>query len=414
MSVNVAESYGNRLVIAIVLYGLSISLPGCRAASPLIGWTHVRLEATVENEGIQKTSHLDIDGVDTVGQVEAVIVNQEAKVEFDSRGKRYWTDLVVQLGPEQASGNAVWEMEELYRITKSGDYVVRLGGVADAGPFLSEEAVTGTLNVSIEVRTRGRHDATGLVQEVLHPQVNSIDGVRWLWLSPSEQLPPLIVPLSSEERYTVRVRVDLDAKRQGVVHREPVSVRGAFRLHVEPRSKWEERLARKHTLSEALVTLWEREGYGTPDSYQSLKKAADALSRLFYDEAIDYVDVHAPRDRWEACYEHARILREWYEARMRLDPSLAKWFRMTTVRRSTFLIWQSSNLITPSVAKDPGRWLEDGSGIVLEPKPRVEGSFYGRHLTAAEFRMWGSHPKLQKTAQPPPVAGRRQEELKAH
>ena len=101
-----------------------------------------------------------------------------------------------------------------------------------------------------------------------------------------------------------------------------------------------------------------------------------------------------------ACFEHARIVREWYEIRMGLDPNLARWFRMTTVRRNTPFLWQSSNMVTPNVSEPPDRWMDDGTGIVLEPKPAGASKFYGRYVTAKEFYM-GIRPKIQETAQAP-------------
>ena len=132
-----------------------------------------------------------------------------------------------------------------------------------------------------------------------------------------------------------------------------------------------------------------------------LQDAANSLARLYQDEAVEYIDIHIPYDERQACYEHARIIREWYEFRMMLDPNLARWFRMTTVRRTTPLFWQSSNLITPNVDKPPKQWLDDGTGIILEPRIDVTGGFYGRHITVKQFRIMGIFPKIQKTAQTP-------------
>jgi hypothetical protein len=146
--------------------------------------------------------------------------------------------------------------------------------------------------------------------------------------------------------------------------------------------------------------MWVQENPRTRKN-REMKNAADSLAKLFLEEAVAYVNIHVPPDKRQACYEHARIVREWYEAKMRLDPNMAKWFRMTTVRRNTFLLWQSSNLVTPNVKMPPDKWLENGVGVVLEPKIGATDEFYGDFLTAKEFSKGGMLPQLQKTAQTP-------------
>ncbi len=146
-----------------------------------------------------------------------------------------------------------------------------------------------------------------------------------------------------------------------------MSIEGEFRLVLEPLKQVQIREERAKLLTRELIELWEREDATLAEDPQ-LEDTANTLSRLFLGEAVRYVDIHAPPHNRLACFEHARIVREWYEIRMRLNHNLARWFRMTTVRRNTLFLWQSSNLITPNVSDPPDRWLDDGTGIVLEPK----------------------------------------------
>ena len=74
---------------------------------------------------------------------------------------------------------------------------------------------------------------------------------------------------------------------------------------------------------------------------------------------------------------------------------------MTTVRRNTPFLWQSSNMITPNVSALPGRWLDDGTGIVVEARDAGISNFYGRYITAKEFCMMELRPKIQQTAKGP-------------
>ena len=152
-------------------------------------------------------------------------------------------------------------------------------------------------------------------------------------------------------------------------------------------------------MAQELIGLWTREDSNLAKDPQ-LYDTAHSLARLFLVEGIRYVDINVPKHIRFACFEHARIVREWFEVRISLDPNMARWFRMTTVRRNTPFLWQSSNLITPNVSDPPDRWLDDGTGIVLEPKPAGAGDFYGRYITAKEFYV-GIRPKIQKTAQAP-------------
>ncbi len=86
---------------------------------------------------------------------------------------------------------------------------------------------------------------------------------------------------------------------------------------------------------------------------------------------------------------------------MRLNHNLAKWFRMNTVHRNTPFDWQFSNMITPNVADLPDRWLDDGTGIVVEAKDSGISHFYGRYLSANVFYGIGLRPKIQQTARIP-------------
>ncbi len=378
---------GGILVVGLVL-------TGCATVEPMIGSREVALTATVESFGDRETRVLDDEGL-----VRATLGWTTAFAEFDQKWNRYWNRLGVQLAPGEAQGEAVWELKEPFRVREDGTYVVRLDGVIESGP-VPIDALSADLSVAITLRSV---DDALLLEESMHriqPRTVVYDQQQWMWISPADALKPMEVQLKTGQPYEMHAKLILKARRVEASADEPVAVGGGFRVAVEHIRDVEERHARASSLTQDLLNLWNKED---PNSNQdpTLAEAAQALATLFFGEAVGYVDVHAPRENWQACYEHARIVREWYEARMRLDPNLGRWFRMTTVRRHTPIIWQSSNLITPNVAEPPDRWLDDGSGIVLEPKPTITGSFYGRAVTADAFRMWGLRPKLQQTAQQP-------------
>lgn len=209
-----------------------------------------------------------------------------------------------------------------------------------------------------------------------------------------------MVEMDSDDRYFVNVRLVLSAQNGPQTGDEPTLVNGDFFVVVDSPDQVKIREERAKSLEHKLIAMWMRENMKVAKDPQLLD-AARSFARLFLGEAVRYVDIKVPSDNRLACYEHARIVREWYEARMRLNPNLARWFRMTTVRRNTFFFWQSSNLVTPNSDKPPDKWLNDGTGIVLEPKLDSTGDFYGRNITAEEFCIWGIRPKLQHEAQAP-------------
>jgi hypothetical protein len=228
----------------------------------------------------------------------------------------------------------------------------------------------------------------------------TIDGHQQLWISPTEELNPLTIEMEAGVQYLVQARLVLSARSKSRSGNTPMSIEGEFRLILEPLEQVQIREERAKSLARKLIELWAREDAKLAE-YPQLQDAANTLSRLFLGEAVRYVDIHVPEYHRLACFEHARIVREWYEIRMRLNPNLARWFRMTTVRRNTPFFWQSSNLITPNVSALPDRWLDDGTGILVEAKDAGISNFYGRYITAKEFCIMGLRPKIQQTARIP-------------
>ncbi|MFQ5963154.1 MAG: hypothetical protein ACE5KZ_02610 [Candidatus Scalinduaceae bacterium] len=375
-----------------LLLVIVMSMLGCAMVTPVAGSRHVTLIATVESSWERQTQQLAQEGIITASARQSL-----ALAEFTPRSDLYWTRLAMWLEHGKSEGKAICELEETYRVNEDGEYTVRLDGVAEAGP-IPVDTIEYELEISIEVRSGVDNHVIGQMFRTIRPRIATLESQSWLWLSPSEKLDPLTVEMKADDEYLVHTRLALSARRGLRTSDKTMSVDGGFRLVVEPMSQVQTREELARSLAQELTAMWSREGLEIAENPQ-LQDAAQSLSRLFLNEAVWYVDIHIPRDNRFACYEHARIVREWYESRMRLDSNLARWFRMTTVRRDTLLIWQSSNLITPNVKEDPEGWLYDGTGIVLEPKIGAAGDFYGRYLTAEEFQMWGKLPKLQRTAQ---------------
>jgi hypothetical protein len=57
--------------------------------------------------------------------------------------------------------------------------------------------------------------------------------------------------------------------------------------------------------------------------------------------------------------------------------------------------------MTPNVSALPDRWLDDGTGIVVEARDAGISNFYGRYISAKEFYKMGLRPKIQQTARIP-------------
>jgi hypothetical protein len=206
--------------------------------------------------------------------------------------------------------------------------------------------------------------------------------------------------MEADAQYLVQTRVTLSAQSKFESDNSPISMEGEFRIVLEPLEQVQTREKCAKSLEHELIELWIREDPKSAEDPQ-LQEAAHSFAGLFLGEAVRYVDIHAPEDYRVSCFEHARIVREWYEIRMRLNHNLAKWFRMTTVRRNTPFHWQSSNMITPNATDLPDRWLDDGTGIVVEAKDAGISHFYGRYLSAKVFYGRGLRPKIQQTARIP-------------
>ena len=240
----------------------------------------------------------------------------------------------------------------------------------------------------------------GQMHKTIQSREFTTEGHHQLWMSPAEEPKPLTIEMEAGVQYLVQTRLALSARSESRSGNTPISIEGEFRLILEPLEQVQIREERAKSLAHKLIELWSREDAKLAENPQ-LQDTANTLSRLFLGEAVRYVDIHAPPHNRLACFEHARIVREWYEIRMRLNYNLARWFRMTTVRRNTPFFWQSSNLITPNVSTLPDRWLDDGTGIVVEVKDAGISNFYGRYITANEFCIMGLRPKIQQTARIP-------------
>jgi hypothetical protein len=307
--------------------------------------------------------------------------------------------LALLLETGKSEGKAVCELEETYRTHDKGIYAVRLDGVVESGRIPVDTIESG-LEISIEVRSSVNNVVVEQMHKTIRAKEFTIDGHQQLWISPTEELNPLTIEMEAGVQYLVQARLVLSARSKSRSGNTPMSIEGEFRLILEPLEQVQIREERAKSLARKLIELWAREDAKLAE-YPQLQDAANTLSRLFLGEAVRYVDIHVPEYHRLACFEHARIVREWYEIRMRLNPNLARWFRMTTVRRNTPFFWQSSNLITPNVSALPDRWLDDGTGILVEAKDAGISNFYGRYITAKEFCIMGLRPKIQQTARIP-------------
>jgi hypothetical protein len=377
-----------------LLLVIVVSSNGCATVTCTTSSRQITLETKVESKWERQFQYLDQEGIVTARARESW-----AQAEFNPSRDLCRTRLAVLLEPGKCEGEAIWELNETFRTRKDGVYALRLDGVVESRP-MPVGTIESDLEVYIEVRSLKEDSIVGQVHRTIYPKVIMLDGYHKFWLSPSEELTPLMVEMESDDRYLVNVRLVLSVRNSPQTGDKPTLVNGEFVMVVDSPDQVKIREERIKSLEHKLIAMWMRENTKVANDPQLLE-AARSFARLFLGEAVRYVDIKVPSYNKLACYEHARIVREWYEARMRLDPGLAKWFRMTTVRRNTFFFWQSSNLVTPNVDKPPDKWLDDGTGIVLEPKLADTGDFYGRSITAEEFCMWGIRPVLQQDAQTP-------------
>ncbi len=371
-----------------------VSIIGCATATHIASSRQVSMVTAIKSNQVQQTRRLDQEGL-----VTAIVKDSSAIAEFASRWDVYWIHLALLLESGKSASKTVCELEETYRASDKDVYAIHLEGVAESGP-IPVDAIESGLEISIEVRSSVNNSVVGQMNKIIRPKTyNNIDGQQRIWLSPADELEPLTIEMEAGTRYLVHTRLALSASTELQPINTPISIDGEFRLILEPIDKVKRREKLTGSLAQELAELWTREDSSLVKN-PLLHDAAHSLARLFLGEGIRYVDIHAPQHIRFACFEHARIVREWYEVRMSLDPNLARWFRMTTVRRNTPFLWQSSNLVTPNVSDPPDKWMYDGTGIVLESKPAGAGDFCGRYITAKEFYV-GSRPKIQKTAAVP-------------
>ncbi len=372
-----------------------MSIIGCATTVTNVASSRkVNMVAVIKSNQAQQTRKSPQEGV-----VTANIRQSSALAEFSSTWDYYRIRLALLLEAGKSDGKTVCELEETYKIRNKGIYAVRLDGVVESGR-IPADAIESELEISIEVRSSVNNSVIGQMSKTISSRKFTIDGHQKLWISPTEELTPLTIEMEADARYLIQTHVTLSAHSKSEPDNAPVSIEGEFRIVLEPLEQVQIREECAKSLEQELIELWIREDSKSAEDPQ-LQEAAHSLAGLFPGEAVRYVDIHAPEQYRFACFEHARIAREWYEIRMRLDHNLAKWFRMTTVRRNTPFRWQSSNMITPNVSTLPDIWLDDGTGIVVEAKDAGLSSFYGRYLSAKEFYGKGFRPKIQQTARIP-------------
>jgi hypothetical protein len=323
--------------------------------------------ATVKSNHVQQTMRLNQEGLVTANAGEG-----QALAEFSQKWESYWTHLALSLEPGMSEGKTVCEFEETYRIHDTGVYAVRLDGVVESGP-IPVNTTKSNLEISVEVRLREDNSVAGQMHKIIRSREFTIDGNQKLWISPAEELKPLTIEMEADVQYLVQTRLILSAQSESGSGNTPISIEGSFRLFLEPTEQVQIREELAKSLTQKLIELCAREDAILAEDPQ-LQDAANTFSRLFLGEAVRYVDIHAPAHNRLACFEHARIVREH---------------------------WQSSNIITPNVSALPDRWLDDGTGIIVEVKDAGISSFYGRYISAKEFCKMSLRPKIQQTARIP-------------
>jgi len=378
----------------VLLSVIVLSIAGCSTVTYVSGSREVKMVATVKSNHVQQTQSLDQEGLITANAREG-----RALAEFSQKWDLYWTHLALLLEPGNSEGKAVCELEEIYRIRDTGTYTVRLDGVVESGP-IPVNTTKSDLEISIEVRSIEDKSVVGQMHNTIHSREFTIDGNQKLWISPAKELKSLTIEMEEGVQYLVQTRLVLSAQSESGPGNIPISIEGEFKLFLEPLEQIQIREEHTESLTRKLIELWASEDAKLAEDPQ-LQDAANTFSRMFFGEAVMYVDIHAPAHLRYSCFEHARIVREWYEIRMRLNPDLARWFRMTTVRRNTPFHWQSSNMITPNVNTLPDRWLDDGTGIIVEVKDADINTFYSRYISTKEFCKMSLRPKIQQTARTP-------------
>ncbi len=385
------------LVYVGFLIVVVMSIAGCATVTNIASSRQVNMVTTIKSNREQQTRRLPQEGI-----VTANIRQSSALAEFTPTWDYYRARLALLLETGRSEGEAVCELEETYKIRNKGVYAVRLDGVVESGR-IPADTIESELEISIEVRSSVNDSVIGQMHETIRSKKFTIDGHQQLWISPTEELTPLTIEMEADAQYLVQTHVTLSAHSKSGPDNAPVSIEGEFRIVLEPFEQVQIREECAKSLTQKLIELWAREDAKSAKDPQ-LQEAAHSLARLFLGEAVRYVDIHAPEHYRFSCFEYARIVREWYEIRMRLDHNLARWFRMTTVRRNTPFRWQSSNMITPNVSVLPDRWLDDGTGIVVEAKDVGLSNFYGRYLSAKEFYGRSLRPKIQQTARIPSLS----------
>ena len=382
------------LVYLGLLSAIVISITGCATVANVASSRQVNMVTVIKSNQAQQTRRSPQEGILT-----ASIRQSSALAEFTTTWDYYRIRLALLLEAGKSEGETVCELEETYKIRNKGIYAVRLDGVVESG-HIPAGTIESELEISIEVRSSVNDSVIGQMHKTIGSRTFTIDGHHQLWISPTEEMKPLSIEMEADVQYLVQTRVTLSAQRESGSDNAPISMEGEFRLVLEPLEQVQMREECAKSLEQELIELWTREDAKSAEDPQ-LQETAYSFARLFLGEAVRYVDIHAPEHNRLACFEHARIVREWYEIRMRLNHNLARWFRMTTVRRHTPFRWQSSNMITPNVTAIPDRWLDDGTGVVVEVKDAGISNFYGRHLSAKEFYGRGLRPKIQQTARIP-------------
>lgn len=382
------------LVYVGLLSVVAISIAGCATVTNVASSRQVNMVTTIKNNQTQETRRSSQEGI-----VTANIRQSSALAEFTTTWDYYRIRLALLLEAGKSEGETVCELEETYKIHNKGVYAIRLDGVVESGR-IPAGTIESELEISIEVRSSVNDSVVGQMHKTIRSKKFTIDGRQQLWISPTEELKPLTIEMEADAQYLVQTRVALSAQCEFGSDNAPMSIEGEFRLILEPLEQVQIREKCAKSLAQKLIELWVREDAKSAEDPQ-LQEAAHSFAGLFLGEAVRYVDIYAPEHYRFACFEHARIVREWYEIRMRLNHNLARWFRMTTVRRNTPFRWQSSNMITPNVSALPDRWLDDGTGIIVEAKDAGFSSFYGRYLSAKEFYGRGLRPKIQLTARIP-------------
>jgi len=205
-----------------------MSIVGCATVTNNASSRQVKMVTTIKNNQAQQTHRTSQEGI-----VTANISESSALAELTTTWDYYRIRLALLLEAGKSEGEAVCDLEETYDIRNKEVYAVRLDGVVESGR-IPADTIESELKISIEVRSSVDDSVIGQMHKTIRSRKFTIDGHQQLWISPSEDLKPLIIEMEADARYLVQTRVTLSAQSKFESDNSPISMEGEFRIVLEP------------------------------------------------------------------------------------------------------------------------------------------------------------------------------------